>query len=75
MGTDPADDGRRRGTPAGGYVTLVVRIWVVDDGTQIRARIRDAHSGAEHPIDLSALAAFLRASLAQAAGGNAEAGR
>ncbi len=59
---------------AGRYLSLVVHIWVGDDGELLRGTIADAHTGKRLAIDLSALAALLRESLAQAPGqvGNAQ---
>ena len=59
---------------AGGYISLVVHIWVGDDGELLRGTIEDAHTGKRLAIDLSALAALLRESLAHAPGqvGNAQ---
>ena len=44
----------------------MVRIWVSDDGELIRGTIEDVHTGARLAIDLSALTAFLSASLEDA---------
>jgi len=59
---------------AGGYLSLVVHLWVGADGELLRGTIADAHTGKRLAIDLSALAALLRESLAQAPGqgGNAQ---
>ena len=59
---------------AGRYLSLVVHIWVGDDGELIRGTIEDAHTGKRLAIDLSTLAALLRESLAHAPGqeGNAQ---
>jgi hypothetical protein len=59
---------------SGRYLSLVVRIWVGDDGELLRGTIADAHTGKQLAIDLSALAALLRESLAHAPGqvGNAQ---
>ena len=51
---------------SGGYISLVVHIWVSDDGKVIRGTIEDAHTGAQLAIDFSALAALLQESLASA---------
>ena len=61
---------------AGGYLSLVVHLWVGEDGELIRGTIADAHTGKRLAIDLSALAALLRESLAHAPGqaGNAQEG-
>lgn len=62
-------------SPAPGrYISLVVHIWVGDDGELIRGTIEDAHTGKRLAIDLSALAALLRESLAHTPGqlGNAQ---
>jgi hypothetical protein len=50
----------------GGYISLVARIWVGDDGELIRGTIEDVHTGARLAFDLSAFTAFLRASLEDA---------
>jgi hypothetical protein len=52
----------------GRYLSLVVRIWVGDDGKLIRGTIEDAHTGKRLAVDISALAALLRESLAHAPG-------
>ena len=59
---------------AGGYISLVVHIWMGDDGELLRGIVEDAHTGRQLAIDLSALAALLRESLAHAPGqaGNAQ---
>lgn len=51
-------------TASGGYISLLVHIWVGDDGRVIRGTIEDAHTGAHLAVDLSALAALLQGSLA-----------
>jgi hypothetical protein len=51
---------------SGGYISLVVHIWVGDDGRVIRGTIEDAHTGAQLAVDFSALAALLQDSLASA---------
>ena len=51
---------------SGGYISLVVHIWVGDDGSVIRGTIEDAHTGAQLAMDFSALAALLQESLASA---------
>lgn len=58
----------------GRYLSLVVHIWVSDAGELLRGTIEDAHTGKRLAIDLSALAALLRESLAHAPGqeGNAQ---
>ena len=58
----------------GRYLSLVVHIWVGEDGELIRGTIEDAHTGKRLAIDISALAALLRESLANAPGhvGNAQ---
>ena len=56
-----------------GYISLVVHIWVGDNGELLRGTIEDAHAGKRLAIDLSALAALLRESLAQAPGQEASA--
>jgi hypothetical protein len=60
----------------GRYLSLVVHLWVSEDGELLRGTIADAHTGKRLAIDLSALAALLRESLAQAPGqgGNAQDG-
>ena len=56
-------------SPAPGrYISLVVHIWVGDDGELIRGTIEDAHTGKRLAVDLSALAALLQESLAHAPG-------
>jgi len=58
----------------GRYISLVVRVWMGDDGELLRGTIEDAHTGKRLAIDLSALAALLQESLAHAPGqlGNAQ---
>jgi hypothetical protein len=58
----------------GRYLSLVVHIWVGEDGELLRGTIEDAHTGKRLAIDLSAFAALLRESLAHAPGqvGNAQ---
>ena len=58
----------------GRYISLVVRVWVGDDGELLRGTIEDAHTGKRLAVDISALAALLRESLAHAPGqmGNAQ---
>ncbi len=51
---------------SGGYISLVVHIWVGDDGRVIRGTIEDVHTGAQLAMDFSALAALLQESLASA---------
>ena len=48
-----------------GYLTLVARLWIDSDqnGTRIRGSLTDAHTGAQLPLDLTALVNFLRQSL------------
>jgi hypothetical protein len=58
---------------SGDYISLVVHIWVGEDGELLRGIIEDAHTGNRLAIDLSALAALLRESLAQAPGHEANA--
>ena len=57
---------------AGRYLSLVVHLWVGEDGKLLGGTIADAHTGKRLAIDLSTLAALLRESLAQA--GNAQEG-
>jgi hypothetical protein len=52
----------------GRYLSLVVHVWVGEDGELIRGTIEDAHTGKRLAIDISALAALLRESLAHAPG-------
>ena len=52
----------------GRYLSLVVHIWVGEDGELLRGTIEDAHTGKRLAIDLSALAALLRESLEHAPG-------
>jgi hypothetical protein len=61
----------------GRYLSLVIHLWVGEDGALLRGTIEDAHTGKRLAIDLSALAALLRQSLVQAPGqaGNAQDGR
>ncbi len=61
---------------SGGYLSLVLHIWVGDDGELLRGTIEDAHTGKRLAIDISALAALLRESLEHAPGqvGNAQEG-
>ncbi len=58
----------------GRYLSLVVHLWVGEHGELLRGTIEDAHTGKRLAIDISALAALLRESLAQAPGqvGNAQ---
>ena len=57
----------------GRYLSLVVHIWVGEDGELLRGTIEDAHTGKRLAIDISALAALLRESLAHAPGQGANA--
>jgi hypothetical protein len=57
----------------GRYLSLVVHIWVGEDSELLRGTIEDAHTGKRLAIDLSALAALLRESLAHAPGYEANA--
>ena len=57
----------------GRYLSLVIHLWVGEDGELLRGTIEDAHTGKRLGIDLSALAALLRQSLAQAPGQQANA--
>jgi hypothetical protein len=61
---------------SGGYISLVVHIWVGDDDELLRGTIEDAHTRKRLAIDISVLAALLRESLANAPGheGNAQDG-
>jgi len=52
----------------GRYLSLVVHLLVGDDGELIRGTIADAHTGKRLAVDISALAALLRESLAHAPG-------
>lgn len=56
------------------HLSLVVHIWVGEDGELLRGTIEDAHTRKRLAIDISALAALLWANLAQAPGqvGNAQ---
>ena len=58
------------------YLSLVIHLWVGEDGELLRGTIEDAHTGKRLAIDISALAALLRQSLEQATGrvGNAQDG-
>ncbi len=58
----------------GRYLSLVIHLWVGEDGALLRGTIEDAHTGKRLAIDISALAALLRLSLEQAPGqvGNAQ---
>ena len=72
-----SEDATNLQPPAGGrYLSLVVHIWVGDDGELLRGTIEDAHTGKRLAIDISALAALLRESLENAPGheGNAQDG-
>ena len=53
---------------AGRYLSLLVHIWVGEDGELLRGTIEDAHTGKRLAIDISALAALLRESLEHAPG-------
>jgi hypothetical protein len=57
----------------GRYLSLVVHLWVGDDGELLRGTIEDAHTGKRLAIDISALAALLRQSLEHAPGQEAHA--
>ena len=52
----------------GRYLSLVVHLWVGEDGELLRGTIEDAHTGKRLAINLSALAVLLRESLEQAPG-------
>lgn len=51
---------------SGGYLSLVIHIWIGDDGEIIRGTIEDVHTGAQLAMDFSALIALLRQSLVSA---------
>ena len=71
-----SEDTKSPQPPAPGrYLSLVVHLWVSEDGELLRGTIADAHTGKRLAVDLSALAALLRESLAHAPGqvGNAQA--
>lgn len=51
-----------------GYVSLVARIWVRENGKLIRGTIEDVHTRTRLALDLSELVAFLQASLAHSPG-------
>jgi hypothetical protein len=57
----------------GRYLSLVIHLWVGEDGELLRGTIEDAHTGKRLAIDLSALAALLRQSLEYAPGQEANA--
>ena len=57
----------------GRYLSLVIHLWVDEDGELLRGTIEDAHTGKRLALDLSALAALLRQSLEQAPGHEANA--
>jgi hypothetical protein len=52
--------------PPVGYLTLVARVWIDTghEGMRVRGTLTDAHTGAQLPLDLTALVAFVRTSLA-----------
>ncbi len=52
-----------------GYLTYLARLWVSDDGTRIRGRLEDVHTGEQVSLDLSSLIALVRASLRHLEGG------
>jgi hypothetical protein len=62
-GEDDAERAEPRRGP--GYLTLVARLWVNPgrDGTQVRGTLTDPRTGAQLPIDLTALVLFLQASI------------
>jgi len=67
MSGEPAADDQPaspRDEPVG-YLTLVARLWLDSgqDGRRIRGSLTDAHTGAQLPLDLTDLVAFLRHSL------------
>jgi hypothetical protein len=51
-----------------GYLTLVARLWIDGrhDDLHVRGSLTDAHTGAQLPLDLTALVSFLRTSLRDA---------
>lgn len=69
-GGDPLGEDITKPQPLvpGRYLSLMVHIWVGEDGELLRGTIEDAHTGKRLAIDISALAALLRASLAHAPG-------
>jgi hypothetical protein len=64
-----SEDATKSQPPASGrYLSLVVRLWVGEEGALLRGTIEDAHTGKRLAIDISTLATLLRESLAQAPG-------
>ncbi len=63
--TDDRDSAAPPEAPVG-YLTLVARLWIdTDQGdTRIRGSLTDAHTGAQLPLDLTEVVAFLRGSFA-----------
>jgi hypothetical protein len=65
--SDRGEDDAEQAEPQrrSGYLTLVARLWVNQgrDGTQVRGTLTDPRTGAQVPIDLTALALFLHASI------------
>jgi hypothetical protein len=57
---------------SGVYITLLARVWADKDGKSIRGQVKDVRTGAELPLDLSPLVAFVKASLECALDGEAE---
>jgi hypothetical protein len=49
-----------------GYLSLLMRVWIEDDWRVVRGFIEEVHTGRRLPLDLSALASFLRDSAAGA---------
>lgn len=53
-----------------GYLTLVARVWLDSEhgAPRVRGSLTDVHTGAQLPLDLTALVAFLRESLEHMSG-------
>lgn len=66
------NDAARPNEQPDGYISLVVHLWVGDQGRLIRGTIEDVHTGARLPFDLSALAQFLQTTLTHVPGGQLE---
>ena len=54
---EPVDDAQS------GYVTLVARFWIDASSGSLRGTVKDVHTGAELPLDLTRILEFVRNSL------------
>jgi hypothetical protein len=68
MPHDPGDAGVQSPHQPTGYLTLIARLWIDEDGTRVRGSLIDSHTGAQLPLDLTTLLAFVRSSLQHTVG-------